>query len=69
MKGGPAALSAWIRIAGPPPQDGSSRESSRPLPSALQSQTNRRNVMGKYLIGWMLGVPVIVLVIVFIFFH
>lgn len=32
-------------------------------------QTDRSSEMGKYLIGWMLGVPVIVLVIIFIFFH
>jgi hypothetical protein len=26
-------------------------------------------VMGKYLVGWLLGVPVIVLVILYFFFH
>jgi len=30
---------------------------------------SRRNVMGKYLIGWLLGVPVIVLVIIYLFFN
>jgi len=25
--------------------------------------------MGKYLIGWLLGVPVFVLVIIYLFFH
>jgi hypothetical protein len=38
------------------------------------NQTNRnffirRNLMGKYLIGWLLGVPVIVLVIIYLFFN
>jgi len=26
-------------------------------------------IMGKYLIGWLLGVPVVVLVILYFFFH
>jgi len=25
--------------------------------------------MGKYLVGWMLGVPLVVLVILYLFFH
>jgi hypothetical protein len=29
----------------------------------------RRTVMGKYLIGWILGVPLFVLVIIYIFVH
>jgi hypothetical protein len=39
------------------------------LASSLSLQTNRRNVMGKYLVGWMFGVPVIVLVIIYFFVH
>jgi len=39
------------------------------LASSLPLQTNRRSVMGKYLVGWMLGIPVIVLVIVYFFVH
>jgi hypothetical protein len=31
--------------------------------------TQRRTLMGKYVLGWMLGVPVIVLVIIYIFMH
>jgi hypothetical protein len=36
--------------------------------------TRRRNfpgdiIMGKYLVGWLLGVPVFVLVILYFFFH
>jgi hypothetical protein len=27
------------------------------------------NIMGKYLVGWLLGVPVFVLVILYFFFH
>ncbi len=26
-------------------------------------------IMGKYLLGWLLGVPVFVLVLVYLFFH
>lgn len=29
----------------------------------------RRHVMGKYLIGWILGVPVFVLVIIYLIFN
>jgi hypothetical protein len=29
----------------------------------------RRTVMGKYVLGWILGVPVFVLVIIYIFVH
>jgi len=29
----------------------------------------RISIMGKYLIGWLLGVPVFVLVIIYLFFH
>ena len=31
--------------------------------------TARRRIMGKYLIGWLLGVPAIVLVIIYFFFR
>ena len=30
---------------------------------------NRRSVMGKYVVGWLLGVPVVVLVIIYLFMH
>ncbi|MDB5763163.1 MAG: hypothetical protein JWQ21_2158 [Herminiimonas sp.] len=29
----------------------------------------KENTMGKYLIGWILGVPAIVLLLVYFFFH
>jgi hypothetical protein len=29
----------------------------------------RRGVMGKYFVGWLLGVPVVVLVIIYLFMH
>jgi hypothetical protein len=32
-------------------------------------QRSRRHLMGKYLVGWLLGVPVLVLVILYFFFH
>ena len=37
--------------------------------SPLVSQTNWRDVMGKYLIGWVMGLPGIVLVILYFFFR
>ena len=35
----------------------------------LTTLSGRRIVMGKYLLGWVLGVPVIVLVIIYFFMH
>jgi len=40
----------------------------------VQTPTRRRTfqgdiIMGKYLVGWLLGVPVFVLVILYLFFH
>jgi len=35
----------------------------------LHTHGNRRNVMGKYVIGWILGVPMVVLVVAYFFFH
>ena len=29
----------------------------------------KENVMGKYLLGWLLGVPVVVLLIIYFFMH
>jgi hypothetical protein len=29
----------------------------------------KETVMGKYFVGWLLGVPVVVLVILYFFFH
>jgi len=33
------------------------------------SSTKREYIMGKYVLGWVLGVPAIVLVIVYFFFN
>jgi hypothetical protein len=42
-------------------------------PTGLQATLRRRLsgdiIMGKYLVGWLLGVPVFVLVILYFFFH
>jgi hypothetical protein len=42
-------------------------------PTGLQAIRRRRLsgdiIMGKYLVGWLLGVPVFVLVILYFFFH
>lgn len=32
-------------------------------------ETIKETLMAKYLVGWLLGVPVVVLVILFFFFH
>jgi hypothetical protein len=37
--------------------------------SSLCAPKLQETVMGKYLIGWVLGVPAIVLVVVYFFFH
>lgn len=39
----------------------------RPCEGAPRHQ--RGIVMGKYLVGWLLGIPVFVLVILYFFFH
>jgi hypothetical protein len=39
------------------------------LPSRPADHIQGDIVMGKYLIGWLLGVPVFVLVILYFFFH
>ena len=36
---------------------------------ALPLRRTMEIAMGKYLVGWLLGVPVFVLVILFFFFH
>jgi len=38
-------------------------------PFSAAPVAGRRSVMGKYVIGWMLGVPVIVLVIIYLLFN
>jgi hypothetical protein len=41
----------------------------RDAPASFPIKHSRRRIMGKYLIGWLLGVPVFVLVILYFFFH
>ena len=36
---------------------------------SLTARFIKENIMGKYFLAWLLGVPVLVLVIVYIFFH
>jgi len=36
---------------------------------AAASRHPRRLIMAKYLVGWLLGVPAVVLVILYLFFH
>ena len=38
-----------------------------PAPSTVQ--LFQENIMGKYFLAWLLGVPMFVLVIIYIFFH
>jgi len=33
------------------------------------STTHWRIIMGKYVVGWLLGVPAVVLVVAYLFFH
>ena len=45
---------------------------AQPYDEHIVSSTARfikENIMGKYFLAWLLGVPVFVLVIVYIFFH
>jgi hypothetical protein len=34
----------------------------------LRTSSSRSHIMGKYLLGWLLGVPVFVLVLLYFFF-
>jgi hypothetical protein len=40
-----------------------------PYSSQPQSQTERSTIMGKYFLAWIMGVPAIVLVLLYFFFH
>jgi hypothetical protein len=40
-----------------------------PCPDSWVFQPNKEFVMGKYMLGWLLGVPAIVLVVLYIVFH
>jgi hypothetical protein len=43
---------------------------NRPSPRrGLRPESTRRRTMAKYLIAWLLGVPAVVLVILYFFFH
>jgi type VI protein secretion system component VasF len=37
--------------------------------AASAALNNRRRIMGKYVLGWFLGVPVVVLVVIYLIFH
>ncbi len=57
------------------PQLISSRAGAFEAPALVHPRALRRHnlsgdkIMGKYLVGWLLGVPVFVLVILYFFFH
>ena len=38
-------------------------------PASSTGRFNKENVMGKYVLAWLLGVPMFVLVIVYLFVH
>jgi hypothetical protein len=41
-----------------------------PPPSPVFSAINKgASIVGKYILGWILGVPVVVLVLIYLFFH
>jgi hypothetical protein len=63
-----------ILVGSAPPAPVLVQSGRRPRrPTGLQAIRRRRLsgdiVMGKYLVGWLLGVPVFVLVILYFFFH
>ena len=37
--------------------------------SSQDESTTQESIMGKYVLGWFLGVPVFVLVLLYFFFH
>jgi hypothetical protein len=39
------------------------------VPSSLVNNTLGGTVMGKYFLAWILGVPAVVLVLIYLFFH
>jgi hypothetical protein len=39
------------------------------IPLRRRPVTQRRNIMGKYFLAWLLGVPFFVLVLIYLFFH
>jgi hypothetical protein len=41
----------------------------RPVQATRRRRVPGDIIMGKYLVGWLLGVPVVVLVILYFFFH
>ena len=47
----------------------SSELKSRRSNGMIGAQTNGAWIMGKYVLGWFMGVPVIVLVILYLLFH
>ncbi len=38
-------------------------------PWRARAATTKENIMGKYVIGWFLGIPLGVLVLLYLFFH
>jgi hypothetical protein len=52
-----------------PAQGGPRIHGGRPAAAPPRHQDSRRLYMAKYLVGWLLGVPVVVLVILYFFFH
>ncbi|MEO8164065.1 MAG: hypothetical protein ABI619_01585 [Betaproteobacteria bacterium] len=45
------------------------RQAIRLAFSAVDGSIKQENIMGKYFLGWLLGVPFFVLVILYLFFH
>ena len=62
------SICASSRTIGLSPQVWGWREPCRGLFIAA-FVVKRRSVMGKYVLGWLLGVPVVVLVIIYLFMH
>lgn len=42
---------------------------ARPAVRSINKHDNEEDVMGKYFLGWLLGIPAVVLVLIYFFMH
>lgn len=42
---------------------------AQPAVRLINMHDNEENVMGKYFLGWLLGIPAVVLVLIYFFMH
>jgi len=69
--GVPDSLAAWQRSSsiGIPHRYRRPRQPCRRLEQDGETELQGASMMGKYLLGWLLGVPVVVLVIIYLIFN